>query len=137
MSERSYHGATSRSFGGGNEGRNVLLNDALNTFYLGYMASDKWERTTQIVREETRCRNYMGYPFRLTARVLLHAHPAYRVVHTTAFGIPVGDHWLDRELFQCSTTRDRSDNPLHHERTLYHEATSRSLIVCNVDGLPN
>ena len=43
------------------------LNDALNTFY---MASDIWQRTTQIVREETRC-HHMGYSFQLTARALL------------------------------------------------------------------
>ena len=41
-------------------------------FIYGYMTSDIWYRTTQIVREETRCHN-MGYSFRLTARVLLYA----------------------------------------------------------------
>ena len=41
-------------------------------FIYGYMSSDIWQRTTQIVREETRCR-HMGYSFRLTARVLLYA----------------------------------------------------------------
>ena len=45
-------------------------------FIYGYMASDIWYRTTQIVREETRWR-HMGYSFRLTARVLLYA-PSYR-----------------------------------------------------------
>ena len=50
---------------------NVLFNDALKTFY-GYMASDIWLRTTQIVREETCCR-YIDYSFRLAARVLLYA----------------------------------------------------------------
>ena len=41
-------------------------------FIYGYMASDIWLRTILIAREETRCR-YMGYSFRLTARVLLYA----------------------------------------------------------------
>ena len=41
-------------------------------FIYGYMASDIWIRTTQIVREEIRCRR-IGYSFRLTARVLLYA----------------------------------------------------------------
>ena len=41
-------------------------------FINGYMASDIWLRTIQIVREETRCR-HMGYSYRLTARVLLYA----------------------------------------------------------------
>ena len=45
-------------------------------FIYGYMASDIWSRTTQIVREETRCR-HMGYSFRLTARVLLYP-PSHR-----------------------------------------------------------
>ena len=41
-------------------------------FIYGYMASDIWLRTTQIAREETRCR-HMDYSFRLAARVLLYA----------------------------------------------------------------
>ena len=41
-------------------------------FIYGYMASDIWLRTIQIVRKETRCR-HIGYSYRLTARVLLYA----------------------------------------------------------------
>ena len=41
-------------------------------FTFGYMASVIWLRTILIVRKETRCR-YMGYSFRLAARVLLYA----------------------------------------------------------------
>ena len=37
------------------------------------MASYIWYRTIQIAREETHCRHYMGYSFRLAARVLLYA----------------------------------------------------------------
>ena len=44
----------------------------LTHFIYGYMALDIWYRTTQIVREETRCR-HMGYSFRLAARVPLYA----------------------------------------------------------------
>ena len=40
-------------------------------FIYGYMASDIWLMTTQMAREETRCR-HIGYSFRLTARVLLY-----------------------------------------------------------------
>ena len=40
-------------------------------FIYSYMASDIW--IIQIAREETRCRHYMGYSFRLAARVLLYA----------------------------------------------------------------
>ena len=45
-------------------------------FIYGYMASDIWLRTILIVRKETCCR-YIGYSFRLTARVLLYA-PSHR-----------------------------------------------------------
>ena len=45
-------------------------------FNYGYMASDIWLRTIQIVRKETRCR-HIGYSFQLTARVLLYA-PSHR-----------------------------------------------------------
>ena len=48
-----------------------------STHYIyGYMASDIWERTIQIAREET-CYLHMGYSFRLAARVLLYA-PSHR-----------------------------------------------------------
>ena len=60
--------------------RNALFNDALNTFYLRYMASDIWLRTILIVRKETRCR-HIGYSYRLTARVLLYA-PSHRQDNT-------------------------------------------------------
>ena len=45
-------------------------------FIYGYVASDIWQRTILIVREETRC-SHIGYSFRLTARVLLYA-PSHR-----------------------------------------------------------
>ena len=45
-------------------------------FIYGYMESDIWLRTTQIVREETHC-CHMGYSFRLTARFFLYA-PSHR-----------------------------------------------------------
>ena len=49
-------------------------------FIYGYMASDIWLRTIQIVRKETRCR-HIGYSYRLTARVLLYA-PSHRQDNT-------------------------------------------------------
>ena len=45
-------------------------------FIYGYMASDIWLRTIQIVRKETRC-SHKGYSLRITARVLLYA-PSHR-----------------------------------------------------------
>ena len=41
-------------------------------FIYGYIASD-----IQIVRDETRCRDYMGYTFQLAARDILYA-PSHR-----------------------------------------------------------
>ena len=39
-----------------------------------------------------------------------------------AFVTPVVEHWLKREIAQwVHPMKDRSDNPLHHERMLYSE----------------
>ena len=55
-------------------------------------------------------------------------HPTDRIKHTTAFVTPVVEHWLEREIAQwVHPMKDRSDDPSHHERTLYLWATSRSL----------
>ena len=54
-------------------------------------------------------------------------HPTDRIAHTTAFVTPVVEHWLEREIAQwVHSMKDRSDDPSHHERTLYLWATSRS-----------
>ena len=96
-------------------------------FIYGYMASDIWLRTILKVWKETRCR-HIGYSYRLTARVLYMHHPTDRVTHTTAFVTQVVEHWLEREIAQwVHPMKDRSDDPPHHERTLYLWATSRSL----------
>ena len=43
----------------------------------------------------------------------------HRVAHTTPFITPVVEHWLEREIAQwVHPTKDRSDDPSHHERTL-------------------
>ena len=67
-------------------------------FIYGYMASDIWLRTILIVRKETRCR-YIGYSFRLTARVLLYT-PSHRQDSTYIFVTPVVEHWVEREIAQ-------------------------------------
>ena len=75
---------------------NVLFNDARNTFYLQlcaveYMVND------DSAREETPCRHYMGYVFRLAARELLYSHHSTdRIAHTMAIGTPAVEHWLER-----------------------------------------
>ena len=82
-------------------------------FIYGYMASDIWLRTILIVRKKTRCR-HIGYSFRLAARVLLYA-PSHRQDNTYHV-----EHWLERDLAQwVHPMKDRSDDPSHHERTLY------------------
>ena len=97
-------------------------------FIYGYMVSDIWLRTILIVRKETRC-CHIGYSYQLTARVLLYA-PSHRIAHTTAFVTPVVEHWLEWEIAQwVHPMKDRSDDPSHHERTLYLWATSRSLSI--------
>ena len=88
-------------------------------FIYGYMASDIWLRTILIVRKETRCR-HIAYAYRLTARVLLYA-PSHRQDNTyhslcyTSRGA-----LLEQEIAQwVHPMKDRSDDPSHHERTLY------------------
>ena len=55
-------------------------------------------------------------------------YPTDRITHTTAFVTPVVEHRLEREIAQwVHPMKDRSDDPPHHERTLYIWATSRSL----------
>ena len=46
-------------------------------------------------------------------------HPTDRITHITAFVTPVVEHWQEREIAQwVHPTKDRSDDPSHHERTL-------------------
>ena len=93
---------------------NALFNDTFNTFYLRLYA-------TQISRDESRCCQ-MGYYFRLAARCLKYV-PSHRQANTyhglcyTSRGALAGTI--------NSSMRDRSDEPSHHERTLYHGASSR------------
>ena len=58
-----------------------------------------WGLTTQITRRETCCRFYMDYSFRLAASDLFDA-PSHkdRTAYTTAFVIPVVEHWLEPEI---------------------------------------
>ena len=46
-------------------------------------------------------------------------HPTDMIAHTTAFVTPVVEYWLEREIVQwVHPTKDRSDDPSHHEWTL-------------------
>ena len=84
-------------------------------FIYGYMASDIWLRTILIARKETRCQQ-IGYSFRLAARVLLYA-PSH-IQDNTYHGLC----YTSREALaetRNSSMKDRSDDPSHHEQTLY------------------
>ena len=44
-------------------------------------------------------------------------HPTDRITHITAF-VTVVEHWLEQEIANGSTMKDRFNDPSHHERTL-------------------
>ena len=120
----------------GREREMFYLTMHLTHFIYGYMASDIWLRTILIVRKETRCR-HIGYSYRLTARFFYMHHPTDRITHTTAFLTPVVEHLLEREIAHwVHPMKDRSDDPSHHERTLYLWATSCSLVSLVCTNIP-
>ena len=45
-------------------------------------------------------------------------NPTDRIAHTMAFVVLVVEHWLEQEIAQISTMKDRSDDLSHHERSL-------------------
>ena len=104
------------------------------------------------MREETCCR-HMGYSFRLTARVVLNApsHIRNNTYHGlcctnrgTLAGMRNNSLGPPSLLYQTSSTgcnetynngstmEDRSDDLLHHEWTLHHGATYRSMVMRNI-----
>ena len=99
--------------------RNVLFNDALNTFYLRLYG------VRRMVKDHSDSEKGNPLPpHRLLLSIsskgsfYMH-HPTDRITHTTAFVTPVVEHWLEREIAQwVHTMEDRSDDPSHHERTL-------------------
>ena len=108
--------------------RNVLFNDALNTFYLRLYG------VRHMVKDHSDSeKGNLLPPHRLLLSInrqqgffYVH-HPTDRITHNTAFVKPVVEHWLEREIAQwVHPMKDRSDDPSHHERTLYLWATSRS-----------
>ena len=80
-------------------------------FIYGYMTSEIWKRTIQIVREETRCRHYMGCSFRLAARVIVYASShrqenTYHGLCYTSRGALAGTRSLERHFKLNKTSRD-------------------------------
>ena len=50
-------------------------------------------------------------------------HPTDRIAHTTAFVIPVVEHWLEREIVQwVHPMKDRSEDPSNALTTELHLA---------------
>ena len=65
--------------------------------------------------------------------------PPDRIAHTTAFGTPVVEYWLEREIAQwVHHIKDRSDDPSHHERMLLalfgpsFPINSKGCLMCTV-----
>ena len=108
--------------------RNVLFNNILNTFYLRLYG------VRHMVKDHSDSEKGNPLP---PHRLLLSINSKGsfictipdRITHTTAFVTPVVEHWLEREIAQwVHPVKDRSDNPSHHERTLYLWATSLSYL---------
>ena len=85
----------------------VLFNDTLNTFYL-----QLYGIRHMVKHHSDRQRGNLLPPHRLlfsiSSIVFYMHHPTDRITHTTAFVIPVVEHWLEQDIAQW----------VHHERTL-------------------
>ena len=56
-----------------------------------------------------------------------------RIAHTTTVVTPVMEHWLEREIAQwVNPMKDRSTDPLHHERTLLPHLTPKRMMESDV-----
>ena len=76
--------------------RNVLFNDALNTFYwrlygVGHVVKNHFRKPTPAT---------WATPSDYQQRFFYMHHPTDRIAHTTAFVTPVVKHWLEREIAQ-------------------------------------
>ena len=81
----------------GKEEGNVLFNDALNTFYLRLYG------VRHMVKDHSDSQNGNPLPphrllFPISSKVFYMHHPTDMIAHTTAFGTPVVEHWLEREI---------------------------------------
>ena len=100
------------------EGRSVLFNDALNTFYLRLYG------VRHMVKNHSDSEGGNPLPphillFPISSKGSFICIIPDKITHTTAFVTPVVEHWLEREIAQwVHPMKDRSDNPSHHERTL-------------------
>ena len=97
---------------------NVLFNDALNIFYLRLYG------VRHMVKDHSDSKKGNPLPpHRLLLSIKCKGSficTTDRITHTTAFVTAVVDHWLEREIAQwVHPMKDRSDDPSHHERTLF------------------
>ena len=99
--------------------RNVLFNDALNTFYLRlYGVRHMVEDHSDSEKGNPLPPHRLLLSINSKGSFYMH-HPTDRITHTTAFVTPVVEHWLEREIAQwVHPMKDRSEDPSHHERTL-------------------
>ena len=103
----------------GERERNVLFNNALNTFYLWlygvrHMVKDHSDS------EKGNLLPPHGLLFSINSKGSFICTIPDRITHTTAFVTPFVEHWLEREIAQwVHSMKDRSDDPSHHKRTLY------------------
>ena len=85
---------------------NVLFNDALNTFYLRLYG------VRHMVKDHSDSEKVNPLP---PHRLLSTINSKGSFICTIP---PVVEHWLEREIAQwVHHTKDRSDDPSHHERT--------------------
>ena len=88
--------------------RNVLFNDALNTFYLRLYGI----RLMVKDHSDSERGNPLS-PHRLLLSInskgsFICTMYTDRITHTTAFVTPVVEHWLEREIVQCVDTTHRT-----------------------------
>ena len=101
-----------------------LFNDALNTFYLRLYG------VIHMVKDHSDSER--GNPLPPHGLLFYMHHPTDRIIHITAFGTPVMEHWLEREIAQwVHPMKDRPDNPSHHERTLLPRSYISLVFIIN------
>ena len=119
----------------GRKERNVLFNDALNTFYfwlygISHMVKDHSDRKKGNPLPPHR----LLFPINSKGSFICTIPD--RIAHTMAFVTPVVEHWLEREIAQwVHPMKDRSDDPSHHERTLLPRRYISLDKNCNNDTL--
>ena len=99
--------------------RNVLFNDALNTFYLRLYG------IRHMVKDHSDSEKGNPLPPHRLLFPISTKGSFICIIPQTGLHIPqpvtsVVEHWLGRKIAKwVHPMKDRSDNPSHHERTLY------------------